>query len=131
MAVQQLQGVSANSVTAAYQDQISSNIGNNTDTDQAAKTDPGSKESAAAAAKKADASLQEKRVKDAAKQLNDFMDRYAIELRFSVDSDTKQIVVKVLHQGTGELIRQIPSAEALKISKAFDTLQGLLIRKTV
>ena len=55
------------------------------------------------------------------------MKHFSIELNFSVDSDTKQIVVKVMNPQTGELIRQIPSEEALKLAKAADSLQGLII----
>ncbi len=73
----------------------------------------------------------ETRVKAATQQLNDFMKHFSINLNFSIDSDSKQIVVKVVNQQTGELIRQIPSEEALKLSKAMDTLQGLIIREKV
>lgn len=78
-----------------------------------------------------EAAKQESKVKEATQQLNDFMKHFSIKLNFSVDSDSKQIVVKVLNQETGELIRQIPSEETLRLAKAMDTLQGLIIRTTV
>ena len=81
--------------------------------------------------KKSDAAQHEAQVKAAAQQLNDFMKRFSTELNFSVDTDSKQIVVKVLNKETGEVIRQIPSEEALKLSKAMDVLQGLIIQKKV
>jgi flagellar protein FlaG len=90
-----------------------------------------SKEAPSADTRRAEAAQQEARVKNAAQQLNDFMKHYSIELNFSIDSDSKEIVVKVLNKQTGELIRQIPSEEALKLAKAMDTLQGLIIQKSV
>jgi len=66
----------------------------------------------------------------AAKQLNDFMKHFATKLDFSVDDSTKTVVVKVLNDQTGEVIRQIPSEEALKAAKALDALQGVIIKTT-
>ena len=77
------------------------------------------------------AALQQQRVQEAARQLNDFMKIISVGLHFSVDADTKQTVVKVVNKETGEVIRQIPSEEALRLSKAMDTLQGLIIQHTV
>ena len=82
-------------------------------------------------ARKLEAAQQEARLKVATQQLNDFMKRTSIELNFSIDTDAKQVVVKVLNGQTGELIRQIPSEEALRLAKAMDTLQGLIIQKNV
>lgn len=51
------------------------------------------------------------------------------QLEFTIDDDSKRLVVKVVDQQTGDVIRQMPSAEALEIAKALDRLQGLLIRQ--
>lgn len=51
-------------------------------------------------------------------------------LEFTVDSDTERPVVKLVDSETGEVIRQIPTDEALAISRAIDDFQqGLLLRK--
>lgn len=50
-------------------------------------------------------------------------------LEFSIDSDSHRTIVKVIDQQTKEVIRQIPSEEALQISKALDQAAGLLIRQ--
>lgn len=68
-------------------------------------------------------------VEDAAQALNDHMALVSINFKFSVDQDTHQIVVKVINQDTGKVIRQIPSEEALKIAKAIDILHGVIIQK--
>ncbi len=52
-------------------------------------------------------------------------------LEFSVDSDTKRPVVKLVDTETGELIRQYPSDEMLAISRSIDQFQqrqGLLLK---
>ncbi len=51
-------------------------------------------------------------------------------LEFSVDGDTSNVVVKVVDQQTKQVLRQIPTEEALEIAKSLDKLQGLLIKQT-
>ncbi len=50
-------------------------------------------------------------------------------LEFSIDEESHRTVVKVVDQQTKELIRQMPSVEALEIAKALDRVQGLLINQ--
>lgn len=50
-------------------------------------------------------------------------------LRFSIDNDTGKTVVKVLDTQTNELIKQIPTEEALAVAKAIDKLKGLLVQQ--
>ncbi|HRQ59072.1 MAG TPA: flagellar protein FlaG, partial [Azoarcus taiwanensis] len=53
------------------------------------------------------------------------------DLRFTIDDDTGRTVVKIVDKETDEVIKQIPSEEMLRISRALDTLQGLLIKQEV
>lgn len=62
------------------------------------------------------------------RNINKSMQVLSQELEFSIDPDTDRTVVKVVDQRTKEVIRQMPSVEALEIAKALDRLQGLLIR---
>lgn len=64
----------------------------------------------------------------AAQQINEALQMVSQKLEFSVDKDTDEFVVKVMDKETGEVIRQIPSEELLKIAKALDKLQGLLVK---
>lgn len=48
-------------------------------------------------------------------------------LNFSLDDESGQTLVKVVDRETDEVIRQIPSEELMRISKALDTLRGLLL----
>ncbi len=63
------------------------------------------------------------------REINKSMQALSQELEFSIDPDTDRTIVKVIDQRTQEVIRQMPSAEALEIAKALDRLQGLLIRQ--
>ncbi|WP_395007106.1 flagellar protein FlaG [Undibacterium sp.] len=51
-------------------------------------------------------------------------------IEFSLDDDNGQVIVKVVDQDTKELIRQMPSEEALEIAKALDQATGMLIKQT-
>ncbi|RJG05967.1 flagellar biosynthesis protein FlaG [Noviherbaspirillum cavernae] len=65
-------------------------------------------------------------VHDAVKQINDALKS---GLEFSVDSDAHRTIVKVVDQQTKEVIRQMPTEEALEVAKALDRLQGLLVKQ--
>lgn len=52
----------------------------------------------------------------------------ARDLLFSIDEDSGKVVVKIVDNITQDVIRQIPSAEALEISRSLDKLSGLLLR---
>lgn len=53
-------------------------------------------------------------------------------LEFSIDTDTRRTVVKVVDQATKEVLRQIPTPEALEIAKALEaqSTKGVLIQQT-
>jgi flagellar protein FlaG len=51
-------------------------------------------------------------------------------LEFSVDEDSQRTVVKVIDQETKEVLRQIPTKEALALAKAFDSAKGSLISQS-
>ncbi len=64
--------------------------------------------------------------------INQVMRESNSSLQFSVDTDTKVPVVKLLDTKTGEVIRQIPSEETLAISHSIDLFQqqhGLLLKQ--
>ncbi len=59
-------------------------------------------------------------------QLNDFMKEGQRSLSFAVDKTADAVVISVRDKETEELIRQIPSPEALKLKKHLDGVVGLL-----
>lgn len=69
-------------------------------------------------------------LKNAVDDINRVMRQSSRNLEFSVDSDTKKTIVMLVDTETGELIRQIPSEEALAIARSIDQFQqGLLLRE--
>lgn len=66
---------------------------------------------------------------EAIKSINKTMQQLSQNIEFSVDTDSRRTVVKVIDQQTGDVIRQMPSEEALEISKALDRIQGLLLKQ--
>lgn len=54
--------------------------------------------------------------------LNQVMQQANSSLKFSVDSATNTPIVRLVDTNTGELIRQIPTEEALAISRVIDKL---------
>lgn len=69
------------------------------------------------------------KVHQAVQSINKSLQSMSRDLEFSVDSDSNRTIVKIVDNKTKEVIRQIPSQEALEISKALDTVRGLLIKQ--
>lgn len=66
----------------------------------------------------------------AVENLNKAMKEINSSLEFTIDQDTKRTVVRVVDSKTGDTIKQMPSEEALAITRAMDKLQqGLLVRQ--
>lgn len=85
------------------------------------------KETAKAATK--DAEDNTSAVQEATKRLQDFVSTVRADIQFSMDSDSGQVVVKVIDRVSKEVLRQIPSKEALEIASALDRFQGLLVKQ--
>lgn len=68
-----------------------------------------------------------KQIREAAEKIQNAVDNLAQKnLRFSIDEDTGQTIIKVVDAHTDELIRQIPSEKAVEIARSLDKAQGLL-----
>lgn len=65
----------------------------------------------------------------AAQKIQHFVEQRTAELQFSVDESSGMQVVRVLDRTTKEVIRQIPSQEALEIAQALEKLQGILLKQ--
>jgi flagellar protein FlaG len=66
-------------------------------------------------------------VAKAAADLQEFVSSMGRNLNFSIDESTGYNVVRVVNPDTGELIRQLPSEELLKISRDFQRLNNVLV----
>jgi flagellar protein FlaG len=62
-----------------------------------------------------------------ARQIESYLRANGRDLQFSVDEESGKTVVTVRDKATGEVIRQIPDAEALRISQALGQQPNALI----
>ena len=63
----------------------------------------------------------------AVKKLNEALETVMTEQRFEIDSELNRPIVKVVNSKTKEVIRQIPSEEAVRLSKNIGEMIGLLM----
>jgi flagellar protein FlaG len=82
------------------------------------------------AAKQAAAPASEDEVSHALKSINHALKERSQDLEFSIDDDSDRTIVKVVDKSTQEVIRQMPTEEALEIAKALDRLQSLLVKQS-
>ena len=57
-------------------------------------------------------------VKAAVEQIDSYLKASRRELQFQVDEESGQVIVRVRDAATGEVIRQIPGEEALRVARA-------------
>jgi flagellar protein FlaG len=86
--------------------------------------------SAAAGKTAGQAEPSRKDLSEAVDKINGTLQGSGQGLEFSIDEDTKGIVVKVIDLDTKEVLRQMPSKVALEIAKSIDKMRGLLIDQT-
>ncbi|MCL1141696.1 flagellar protein FlaG [Shewanella gaetbuli] len=87
------------------------------------------------AVKPTDESANEKALNESSQSLevvaNDLADMVALMqkgLKFSVDEDSGKQVIKVQDIESGDIIRQIPSEEALKLAEKLSEVSGILMK---
>ena len=66
-------------------------------------------------------------VAKAAADIQQFVQSMGRNLSFSVDEVSGYHVVRVINPSTGELVRQLPSEELLKIARDFERLNNVLV----
>ena len=72
-----------------------------------------------------------KQVQQSLEEINKVLAGFSISVQFKIDPDYKELIVKVVDQDTGKLIRQIPTEDVVRMSKAMDNLKGLLFAQSV
>ena len=70
-----------------------------------------------------------KAIETAVDKLNENTRFTAQGLRFSIDEESGKTVVKIVDSETQEILRQIPSADALALAHSIDKMRGLLLRE--
>jgi len=62
-------------------------------------------------------------IKNAAAQSNPLLQASNLTVEYSVDSSSKEVVIKVVDSGNGKVIRQIPSSEMLDFVKRLQEME--------
>jgi flagellar protein FlaG len=73
----------------------------------------------------------EEKIASAVERINSFIHTMQRDLNFSVDEESGQRVVTVTDRSTNEVVRQLPSEEALEIMTNLDKISGLLFSSKV
>lgn len=68
-------------------------------------------------------------IQKTAKQMESFVQSMGRELNFSIDKTTGYSIIRVVNPQTGEVIRQLPSEELLKIAEMFEQTNSALINQ--
>ncbi|KLN52255.1 flagellar protein FlaG [Variovorax paradoxus] len=68
-------------------------------------------------------------VAQAVKEVNASLQSRSVGLQFEMDEDTDKLIVKVVDRESGEVIRQIPSEEVVRIAKVLGKAPGLLVSR--
>lgn len=82
------------------------------------------------AVKQAEPAPNAEQLSQALKSINSALQVRSQDLEFSVDHESARTIVTVTDKSTHEVIRQMPTKEAMEIAKALDRLQSLLIKQT-
>jgi len=69
-------------------------------------------------------------VEAALQHLTSVLRSASVSVQFEIDSATHRVITKVTDKSTGEVIRQIPTEEVVRIADAMAQLQGLFVRQT-
>ncbi len=69
-------------------------------------------------------------VQQAVEQIQRVAASMAQNLLFTIDKGTGRTIIRVVDSQTNEVIRQMPTEEALAIARALDNMQGLLFNGT-
>ncbi|MBU3056659.1 flagellar protein FlaG [Pseudomonas indica] len=70
-------------------------------------------------------------LEDAVSSIQEFVQSVRRDINFSLDDGSGRIVVKVTDAASGDVIRQIPSEEALKLAESLSEMRSLLFKTQV
>ncbi|MBD9416510.1 flagellar protein FlaG [Pseudomonas sp. PDM16] len=81
-----------------------------------------------AEAEGADKKVAREDVEAAVATIQDFVQSVRRNINFSLEEGSGRVVVKVTDEGSGDLIRQIPSEEALQLAENLSEVRSLLFK---
>lgn len=75
--------------------------------------------------------VEPKKIQEAVENIQEFVQTVRRDLNFSLDDSSGQVVVKVTDSHSGDVIRQIPSEEALELAERLSEARSLLFTAQV
>lgn len=72
-----------------------------------------------------------KNLEEAVSRLNEQMQRNGRDLSFSMDEKINRPVITVKNIETGEVVRQIPTEEVVRMAHSIEDMKGLLFNETL
>jgi flagellar protein FlaG len=73
-----------------------------------------------------EAAVEQDKLKKAVQEIEKFVQSVKRNLEFSIDEPSGKVVVKVIASDSGEVIRQIPNEEVLKLANSLNDANSLL-----
>jgi len=67
-------------------------------------------------------------LEEAVTSIKDFVQTIRRDLNFDLDDSSGKMVVKVTDRGTGEVVRQIPTEDALRLAENLEEARSLLFK---
>lgn len=74
---------------------------------------------------------EQEKLKMAVKEIEKFVQSVKRNLEFSIDEPSGKVVVKVIASDSGEVVRQIPNEEVLKLANSLNDASSLLFSAKV
>lgn len=72
--------------------------------------------------------VAEQPLEQAVSSIEGFVQKITRDLDFSLDDSTGRMVVKVTDRASGDVVRQIPSEEALRLAENLEQVRSLLFK---
>ena len=88
----------------------------------------GGEEQAAGVAATEKAEVPREQVESAVSTIQEFVQSVRRNINFSVEDASGRVVVKVTDSSSGDIIRQIPSEEALQLAESLEEVRSLLFK---
>ncbi|MNF53497.1 flagellar protein FlaG [compost metagenome] len=76
----------------------------------------------------AEAQTDRESLEQAVLSIKDFVQTIRRDLNFSLDDSSGRVVIKVTDSASGDVIRQMPTEEALRLAESLDEVRSLLFK---
>lgn len=70
---------------------------------------------------------QEQDLHQAVEQIERYLERYRNDLQFRIDKDSGRVIVSIVDRESGEVLRQVPGDEALRLARMLARDDGGLL----